>query len=142
KQLSVTDAASSILLIATANMAEAVRFVSVERGTDPRDFVLVAFGGAGPLHAAFVARELGISGVLVPYSPGVLCAMGVLAKDMRMDFSQTRLLREDMADLSEELQALYSDLEQRARSAFERNGDDPARLRTERVADARYAGQN
>lgn len=142
KKLSVTDAASSILLIATANMAEAVRFVSVERGMDPRDFVLVAFGGAGPLHAAFVARELGVGGVLVPYSPGVLCAMGVLAKDMQMDFSQTRLLREDAANVGEDVQALYADLELRARSAFERNGDDPSKIVTERVADARYVGQN
>ena len=142
KKLSVTDAASSMLVIATANMAEAVRFVSVERGMDPRDFALVAFGGAGPLHAAFVARELGVNGVLVPYSPGVLCAMGVLAKDMQMDFSQTRLLREGAANLGGELQALYADLEQRALSAFERNGDDPSKLRTERVTDARYVGQN
>jgi N-methylhydantoinase A len=109
---------------------------------DPRDFVLVAFGGAGPLHAAFVARALGVKGVLVPCSPGVLCAMGVLAKDMQMDFSQTRLLREDVINLCDEVQAIYSELEQRARSAFERNGDDPSNLRTERVADARYVGQN
>jgi N-methylhydantoinase A len=142
KRLSVIDAASSILLIATANMAEAVRFVSIERGMDPRDFVLVAFGGAGPLHAAFVARVLGVGGVLVPHSPGVLCAMGVLAKDMQMDFSQTRLLREDTSKPCEDVQALYAELELRARSAFEHNGEDPSKILTERVADARYVGQN
>lgn len=142
KGLSVTVAASSVLLIATANMAEAVRFVSVERGMDPCDFVLVAFGGAGPLHAAFVAKELGISAVLVPYSPGVLCAMGVLTKDMQMDFSQTRLLREDAANLEDEVQMLYSNLEQRARAAFGRNSDDPSSVCMERAADVRYVGQN
>jgi N-methylhydantoinase A len=142
KQLSIIDAAASILLIATTNMAQAVRFVSVERGLDPRDFVLVAFGGAGPLHAAFVARELGVRGVLVPYSPGVLCAMGVLAKDLQMDFSQTRLMREDARTILDDVQALYAALETRARAAFERNGDDPSRILMERTVDARYVGQN
>jgi N-methylhydantoinase A len=142
KQLSITDAAASILLIATANMAQAVRFVSVERGLDPRDFVLVAFGGAGPLHAAFVARELGVRGVLVPYSPGVLCAMGVLAKDLQMDFSQTKLMREDASTVRDDVQGLYDELESRARAAFERNGDDPSRVLMERIVDARYVGQN
>jgi N-methylhydantoinase A len=142
KRLSITDAAASILLIATANMAQAVRFVSVERGLDPHDFVLVAFGGAGPLHAAFVARELGVRGVLVPYSPGVLCAMGVLAKDLQMDFSQTKLMREDASTVRDDVQGLYEELESRARAAFARNGDNPLRVLVERIVDARYVGQN
>ena len=142
KGLTLTEAASAILLIATANMAQAVRFVSVERGMDPQDFTLVAFGGAGPLHAAFVAKELGVGGVLVPASPGVLCAMGVLAKNLQMDFSQTRLTRDDGSGICVDVQEVYDELEARAYAAFERNGDDATRVMIERIADARYVGQN
>jgi N-methylhydantoinase A len=142
KRLSVVEASAAILEVANANMAQAVRFVTVERGLDPRDFVLIAFGGAGPLHAAFVAREMGVAGVLVPYSPGVLCAMGVLAKDMQMDFSRTRLLICDSTDATGEGHRIYTVLEERAREAFRRNGYDPALLAFERSADARYVGQN
>ncbi|MCP6341540.1 hydantoinase/oxoprolinase family protein, partial [Klebsiella pneumoniae] len=77
KGLGVEDAAAAIIAISNTNIAQAIRYVSVERGLDPGDFVLVAFGGAGPLHAAEVAQELGMR-VLVPTSPGLLCAMGVL----------------------------------------------------------------
>ncbi len=140
--VTVVEAAASILEVANANMAQAVRFVTVERGLDPRDFVLIAFGGAGPLHAAFVAREMGVAAVLVPYSPGVLCAMGVLAKDMQMDFSRTRLLACDRNGASGEAQRIYAELEERAREAFRRSGYDPGSLTVERSADARYVGQN
>jgi N-methylhydantoinase A len=140
--LTLVEAAASILDVANANMAQAVRFVTVERGLDPRDFVLIAFGGAGPLHAAFVAREMGVAGVLVPYSPGVLCAMGVLAKDMQMDFSRTRLLPCDGDGAATEAQRIYAELEARAREAFRRGGHDPDALTFERSADARYVGQN
>jgi N-methylhydantoinase A len=140
--ISVIEAAASILAVANANMAQAVRFVSVERGLDPRDFQLVAFGGAGPVHAAFVARELGIGGVLVPLSPGVLCAMGVLAKDMQMDFSRTCVTGENAGDAVAQMAGVIADLEARARDAFGRNGYDAAVVRMERAADVRYVGQN
>ena len=85
------DAALGILTIVDANMVLATRMVSVERGYDPRDFTLVAFGGAGPLHAISIAAELGVRRVLVPESPGILCALGLLVTDMRADYVRTAL---------------------------------------------------
>ena len=87
--LSLHDAARGILAIADSNMVGAIRVVSVERGHDPRDFTLVAFGGAGPLHGCSLAELLGITRVLVPTAPGVLCADGLLAADLKSDFSRT-----------------------------------------------------
>ena len=79
--------AQGILSVVTANMARAIRVISVQRGHDPRDYTLMAFGGAGPLHAARLARELEIGRVLVPANPGILCAMGLLLTDLRADFA-------------------------------------------------------
>ena len=86
------ETAQGILSVVTANMARAIRVISVQRGHDPRDYTLMAFGGAGPLHAARLARELEIGRVLVPANPGILCAMGLLLTDLRADFALTRLL--------------------------------------------------
>ena len=83
------SAARGILSILDHNMVGAVRIVSVERGHDPRDFTLVAFGGAGPLHGCSLAALLGITRVLVPPAPGVLCADGLLAADLKAEFSRT-----------------------------------------------------
>ena len=83
--------AQGIISVVTANMARAIRVISVQRGHDPRDYTLVAFGGAGPLHAARLARELDIGRILVPRTPGILCAMGLLLTDLRADFATTRL---------------------------------------------------
>ncbi len=85
------ETAQGILSVVTANMARAIRVMSVQRGHDPRDYTLVAFGGAGPLHAARLARELDITRILVPRNPGILCAMGLLLTDLRADFATTRL---------------------------------------------------
>jgi N-methylhydantoinase A len=143
KGLSLTEAAAAILAIADTNMAQALRFVSVERGLDPGDFMLMAFGGAGPLHAASVARQLGVAGVLVPYAPGVLCAMGVLTKDMQMDFSRTRVVTGSDGTAARTVAVVFGDLESRARAAFaEASKADPGALALERTVDARYAGQN
>ncbi len=84
--------AQGIVDVVTANMVRAIRVISVQRGYDPRDYALVAFGGAGPLHAARLARELEIPRVLVPRNPGILCAMGLLLTDLRADFAATKLL--------------------------------------------------
>ena len=84
-----TTAARGILAIADNNMVGAIRVVSVERGHDPRDFTLVPFGGAGPLHGCALAELLGIATVLVPPAPGVLCAEGLLAADLKAEFSRT-----------------------------------------------------
>ena len=142
KQIDVVDAAASIIAVADTSMAHAVRFVSVERGLDPGDFLLVAFGGAGPVHAAAVARHLGVAGVLIPPAPGVLCAMGVLVNDLQADFSRTRMTSERAPDCTARVDAVYGELEDKARAAFARQRTAVAQLRLSRTADARYAGQN
>ena len=142
KGISAVEAAASIVALADTNMAHAVRFVSVERGLDPGDFVLVAFGGAGPVHAASVARQLGIRSVLVPPAPGVLCAMGVLVKDLQMDLSQTRVCTEASADCCATIDRVYRELEERIGEAFKRDHGEGRKLTLTRSADARYVGQN
>ena len=87
--LSLEDAARGILAIVDNNMVGALRVVSVERGHDPRDFTLAPFGGAGPLHGCALAALLGITRVLIPPAPGVLCADGLLAADLKAEFSRT-----------------------------------------------------
>ncbi len=91
--MEVMATAQGVVSVVTANMARAIRVISVQRGHDPRDYTLVAFGGAGPLHAARLARELDVARVLVPRAPGILCAMGLLLTDLRADFAATRLTR-------------------------------------------------
>jgi N-methylhydantoinase A len=87
--LSVAEAAAKIVEIVNANMAEALRIVSVERGHDPQDFALIAFGGAGPVHAAFLAAELGVGEVIVPPAPGAFSALGLVASDVKREYSRT-----------------------------------------------------
>ena len=137
----VDEAAAAVLAVATTSIAQAIRVVSVERGLDPGSFGLVAFGGAGPLHAADVARELGM-GVLVPESPGVLCAMGVLTKDVQLDFSQTRIVLSTATGVADEVERMYTGLEDRALDALNQGGLDARGLVVERSVDARYTGQN
>lgn len=86
---SIEEAASAIIEVANANMSDAVRLISVRRGYDPRDFALVAFGGAGPLHGAYLAKDLNIPKVIIPTHPGVAAAMGCLLVDVRHDISKT-----------------------------------------------------
>ncbi len=90
--LGLMETAQGIISVVTANMARAIRVISVQRGHDPRDYTLMAFGGAGPLHAARLALELDMKRVLVPRYPGILCAMGLLLTDLRADFAATRLM--------------------------------------------------
>jgi N-methylhydantoinase A len=133
-------AASGAIEVATANMVRAVRRISVERGYDPRDAVLVAYGGAGPLHAAAVARALGMRRVLIPASPGVFAALGMLASDMRYESQRTcfaRLAGSDPAALEAEFARVEGELAERAAAS----GLDAAEATTERAADLRYQGQ-
>jgi N-methylhydantoinase A len=121
-------AAAGILRVANANMERAIRVVSVERGYDPRDFALVAFGGSGGLHACEIARELGIETVIVPEYAGALSALGMLMADAVRDYAAGVLGRED---IEKELSAL----ERRARR------ESPG-AEIERSADLRYRGQS
>jgi N-methylhydantoinase A len=130
-----------VLSVVTANMARAIRVISVQRGHDPRDYTLMAFGGAGPLHAARLAKELEIGRVLVPANPGILCAMGLLLTDLRADFALTRLLpatEGSTADVAESFAALA----ERADRWFEHEAIARHHRRLTRTVDMRYHGQN
>ena len=130
RQISTTRvaAAEGIVRVANANMERAIRVVSVERGHDPRDFALVAFGGCGGLHACEIAAELGIRSVIVPQMAGALSALGMLLADRVRDYSASALHATD-------IEALFARLERRARA-------DMPGLRLERSADIRYTGQS
>jgi N-methylhydantoinase A len=139
--LPLMQTAQGIVSVVTANMARAIRVISVQRGHDPRDYTLVAFGGAGPLHAARLARELDIARILVPRSPGILCAMGLLLTDLRADFAITRLL--PLApETASEIAAAFAALEDRAAAWFAQENIAADRRRLARTVDMRYAGQN
>jgi len=134
-------AASGVVEIANAHMIGAMRLVSVQRGYDPRDFVPVAFGGAGPLHANALARELGIPTVLVPPSPGIASAVGMLVTDIRHEFVATRRLRLD-ALTPGALDALFADFVAEGDARLTRDGVASADRRMLRSADLRYHGQS
>jgi N-methylhydantoinase A len=135
------QAASGIVEIANAHMMGAIRLISVQRGYDPRDFVLVAFGGAGPLHANALARELGIPTILIPPSPGIVSALGMLMTDLTHEFVATRRLL--LATLeSTALAGLFSDYEAQGDGLLAREGVAPAQRRMVRTLDLRYRGQS
>ena len=139
--LETMQTAQGIISVVTANMARAIRVISVQRGYDPRDYTLVAFGGAGPLHAARLARELDISRILVPVSPGILCAMGLLLTDLRTDFALTRLALLNESALAV-VQDAFATLTARAETWFENESIPPDARQIVRTVDMRYEGQN
>ena len=138
--LSLEEAADGILRIVNENMAGALRVISVQRGHDPREFALVAFGGAGPLHANAVAELMGSFPVIVPPSPGLLCALGDLVAGFRNEFAQT-LIRLTAEVTRDELNAILGELEARAREWMDAQGIAAADQHVEFVADMRYRGQ-
>jgi N-methylhydantoinase A len=139
--LEAMQTAQGIISVVTANMARAIRVISVQRGYDPRDYTLVAFGGAGPLHAARLAQELEIRRILVPVSPGILCAMGLLLTDLRTDFALTRLTVLDDAAWPV-LQEAFATLIARAEVWFDAEMIPLVARRIVCTVDMRYAGQN
>jgi N-methylhydantoinase A len=138
--LSLEDAADGILRIVNENMAGALRVISVQRGHDPREFALVAFGGAGPLHANAVAELMGSFPVIVPPSPGLLCALGDLVAGFRNEFAQT-LIRLTSEASDEELRSILGELESRAREWMDAQGIPKEAQHVDFVADMRYHGQ-
>jgi N-methylhydantoinase A len=120
-------------------MMGALRIVSVERGHDPRDFTLVPFGGAGPLHGCALAGLLGITRIVVPAAPGVLCADGLLAADLKAEFSQT-LPKAGAIDL-EMARTIYADLERQAEQWLAAENVAPGDRQRSRIALLRYHGQ-
>ncbi|GHG96378.1 hydantoinase/oxoprolinase family protein [Pseudodonghicola xiamenensis] len=134
------EAAEAIVRVANANMANAVRLLSISRGYDPRDFALCAFGGAGALHGAAVAKELSIPTVIVPPNPGVTSALGCLLVDIQHDFSDSFMRRASDTD-PEELEAAYRRIEAEARVQLDREGVAPADMVLTRSAEMMYQGQ-
>lgn len=134
-------AAEGVLAIANATMEKALRVISMERGHDPREFTLVAFGGAGPMHAADLARALQIPTVIVPQMAGVLSALGLLFADVAKDYSRTLLVRADDAGWRA-AKGVFDDLARRARKQMRAEGVRPDDLLIERSLDLRYAGQS
>jgi N-methylhydantoinase A len=138
--VTIERAASGLLQVATSAMANAVRHVTLERGLDPRDFTLVAYGGGGPLHAASVAKELSIRTIVIPQAPGHFSALGMLMADLRRDYVQTLFERMDDLEMVE-LEGQFKKLEAEGRKALEDSGIPTDRIVFERAADMRYVGQ-
>jgi N-methylhydantoinase A len=138
--MTATQAADGILRIASTAMSYAVKGVTTERGLDAGDFVLVAYGGAGPLHAVAVAREIGIRNVIIPGAPGVFSAFGMLFSDLRYDYVRTHLMQ--LADAPfDEIEAVFRDLEQQGRDAIASTSVKPHKITIKRALDMRYVGQ-
>ncbi len=140
--MTLDQAAEGVLAVADTAMERALRVISVERGYDPVDFAVVAFGGAGGLHVAELTRRLGSRRALVPPDPGLLSAYGMLASPVTQEASRTVLLNTETPDLEIRLFAALSDLEESARKSMAEEGVEPSSISVERWVDARYQGQS
>jgi N-methylhydantoinase A len=139
--IELLPAANGIIEIANAHMIGAMRLISIQRGYDPRDFILVAFGGAGPLHANALARELDIPTILIPPSPGIASALGMLMTDIKHEFVATR--RHIVSHLEPAaLDALFDDFVTQGEVLLEREGVPEDQRRMLRSVDLRYQGQS
>jgi len=135
------DAGLAVIRIAEAAMIEALKLVSIQRGYDPRDFVLIASGGGGPLHGASLGLELGVREILIPPYPGIFCAWGMLASEPYQDFARSHLLPQT-AVTAETIEVIFAEITKEARGYFAESvssGSDA--LTFERSCDLRYAGQ-
>lgn len=134
------DIARGVIRIANANMVNALKLVSLNRGFDPREFALIAFGGGGAMHAVSLAKDLRARKVIIPVNSSVFSAWGMLMSDVRRDFLRTKV--EQLSDYpTEALSAAYGQMEDEARTICAAEGMDPSNLRFERFADMRYRGQ-
>ncbi|WP_449241389.1 hydantoinase/oxoprolinase family protein [Desulfoscipio gibsoniae] len=134
-------AAEGVIKVVNANMVRAMRVISVQRGFDPRDFTLVPFGGAGPLQAVELAREMGIPRILIPPHPGVTSAWGMLSADVRHDYSITHVT--DLApDACPGINAIYDDLAKQGSGDLTGEGFDKSQINLSRFMDLRYRGQS
>jgi N-methylhydantoinase A len=140
--VTAVEAARGVVRIANANMTNALRLVSTNKGYDPREFALMAFGGGGPMHAVALARELKVPKVIVPVNSAVFSAWGMLLTDLRRDYVQTHLLAL-AADSAAAAVAQFRDMEREAGANFERDGiaAGGGRLACEYLLDMRYQGQ-
>ncbi len=138
--MTVEDAAEGILRVSNENMVEALRLISVERGNDPRDYALIAFGGAGPVHAAHCAAEMSIPTVIVPRSPGLASAFGQLRVEIRDD-TQRPLLTKHSDMGPSRLESVFSELEDQARRLLSQEGVGVEQTELQRSVDVKYYPQ-
>ena len=139
-ELSPERMAEGIIRLAVARMTATVKEISVMRGLDPRDFTLFAYGGAGPLHAADIAEELGITRIVIPPMPGTFSAFGLLTADTRYDITQTRLTKLYDTDLAG-LEEILAPMRAEARDRLHRDGFEEADIRLQVYLDMRFVGQ-
>jgi len=139
--LDVTAAANGIVEIANAAMVNALHLISVQRGYDPRDFVLFGFGGAGPVHANALARDAEMPTLLIPRSPGIFSATGLLTTDLKLDTAVTVMRRVHELD-ADEVEASFAELEEAGRGELEREGLAADAMSFVRKIDLRYVGQS
>jgi N-methylhydantoinase A len=138
--LEPVQAADGILQIAVTQMSHAVKAVTTERGLDAGSFTMVVYGGAGPLHASAIAREIGIRKVLIPFAPGYFSAYGMLFSDLRYDYVRSVFRR--LEDISfDEIETIYKTMEDEGRAALAQSGIQAEGVVIERAADMRYVGQ-
>jgi N-methylhydantoinase A len=138
--MTAEEAAQAVLTLANLTMSGAIRMVSLQRGHDPRDFALFAFGGAGPLHAVALARELGVPQVIIPSRPGLTNALGCLVADLRQDFVQTVNVPLDDADMSAIL-AVLDRQERDGRTEISSEAEEIVGVEVRRSADMQFRGQ-
>jgi N-methylhydantoinase A len=138
--VSIQEAAAKIVEIVNANMCEALRIVSIERGLDPRDFSLVAFGGAGPLHAVALAAELAIPEVIIPPAPGAFSALGLVASDVKRDYSRTLYADLGSTDATK-VDEVVTRMEAQGATMLASAGVPPEACEMQRSADLRYPRQ-
>jgi N-methylhydantoinase A len=139
--LSLQQAANGVINVVNSNMIRAIRVISFEKGYDVREFTLMAFGGAGPLHACEVARELGIRAVLIPPSPGTLCSLGLLLADTKFDFCRTNIM-DACGESLDDARALFEGMVAEGDAMLAKEGVAPERRAFEWALDMRYDRQN
>lgn len=139
--LSIEETAAGIIRISTSNMVQAIREVTIERGRDPRDFVLVAFGGAGPTQGVDIARSLGIEPILIPRFPGITSAFGLLCADLRVDLMKSIVLAAESSNL-DLLRSVSDELVEEAKTRLLEQGANDTDIEIRRQVDMRYIGQS
>jgi N-methylhydantoinase A len=139
--LGVIEAASGIVRIASSNIFEAIRINTIGRGIDPREYSVVAYGGAGPMHMPFIAHDLGCKSVIVPPRPGVFSATGLLSAPLMYDFVQTEIVALHRMEPSK-IEGIFADLSRKAKEILEKDGIGHHLVKWERSIDMRYMGQS
>jgi N-methylhydantoinase A len=142
-RLSLTEAALGIVKVINSNMALAIRSNSVARGIDPREFALVPFGGAGPLHGVALAEAVSAKEIIVPVAPGITAAMGLLATDLQYEHARTLVASLTHVDAGAvaRINKVTAELMELCRQDLAKDGVEPARQKFERIAECRYHGQ-